>query len=296
MIGTLIGAALVLGMGTPADAQAVFVPSTFTPAKAVPIKVRRESVGVKTSSQSAFVADIASGKVLYAKDPHQVRSIASLTKLMTAMVFLDSHPDLTKKVTVLEEDQDHETKPVFPTGETLTLGQVLQTMLVGSVNSSANMIARVTGGREAFIAAMNQKAKDLNLKSPIFFDPSGLNPKNQANAADVAAMLSQALSYDKVREFAKLPSVDVQTTSSTKAYHVKSTNMLLTSYLNASPYQIVAAKTGTLPEAGFNMAQVTSNGQGHQIVAVELGSTNTFARFQDIKMLTTWAFQSYQWQ
>ncbi len=296
MIGTLIGAALVLGMSTPADAQAVFGPSENQTIGVVPVKVRRDSVGVKTASQSAFVADVASGKVLYAKDPHRVRPIASLTKIMTAMVFLDSHPDLSQKVTVLEEDQDHQTKPVFPTGEILTLEQVLKTMLVGSVNSSANMLARVTGGEEQFVKAMNQKAKDLDLKSPVFLDPSGLNPDNRANAADVAAMLSQALSYDKIREFSKMPEVEIATASTTKAFHVKSTNLLLTSYLNASPYRIVLAKTGTLPQAGFNMAQVTSNAQGHQIVAVELGSVNTFSRFQDIKMLTTWAFNAYQWQ
>lgn len=296
MIGTILGAALVLGMETPADAQEVLNPLPVSAPRVTPIKVNVNSMGMKTMARSAFVADVATGKVLYSKDPHRVRSIASLTKLVTAMVFLDSHPDLSQTMTVLEEDQDHETKPVFPTGETLTLEQVLRTMLVGSVNSSANMLARATGGREAFVQKMNAKAKTFRLKTPVFVDPSGLDPDNRASAADVAALLSEAVAYDKIREFSKQPSVDVQIAGTSKVYHVKSTNLLLTSYLNAKPYQIVCAKTGTLPQAGFNMAQVTSNEQGHQIVAVELGSSDTFSRFQDIKVLTTWAFKSYQWQ
>lgn len=303
MIGTLFGALAVLSISTPADAQVALRGSLPVagerPAvtqQLPPKKVRVDSVGMKTSAQSAFVADVASGKVLYAKDPHRAMPIASLTKLMTAMVFLDTDPDLTRTVTVFEEDQDHESRQVFANGETFTLEEVLKTMLVGSVNTSAHILARVSGGTEKFVEAMNKKAnEDMDLKSPVFVDSSGLDPKNQANAADVAAILSKALSYDKIREFSKLSDVVVRSSSTQKEYRIKSTNLLLSSYLNAKPYGIVVAKTGSLPAAGFNMAQVTRNEAGHQIVTVELGSADTFSRFQDIKALTTWAFDTYRW-
>jgi len=303
MIGTLFGALAVLGMATPADAQIALRGSlpiagarTVEVRPAPPKKIHPESIGMRTTAQSAFVADIASGKVLYEKNPHRVLPVASLTKLVTAMVFLDTDPDLTRTVIVKEEDQDHESRQVYPDGEVLTLEDVLRSMLVGSVNTSANILARVTGG-DAFIDAMNTKVKDdMGLQSPVFVDPTGLDPKNQASAADVAAILSKALSYDKIREFSQLREVVVHSATSKKEYRVRSTNMLLSSYLNAKPYGIVVAKTGSLPEAGFNMAQVTKNEEGHQIVAVELGSTDTFSRFQDIKALTTWAFDTYRWQ
>lgn len=304
MIGTLLGALAVLGMSTPADAQ-IALRGSFPVAgdrvvairQQPPQKARKDSIGMKTSAQTAFVADVASGKVLYAKDPHRVMPIASLTKLVTAMTFLDTNPDLSRTVTVTEEDQDHESRQIFSNGEVFTLEDVLKSMLVGSVNASANIIARVTGGTEHFIEDMNAKAKDgLRLKSPVFVDPSGLDSKNQANAADVGAILSEALSYEKIREFSKLSEVDIRSSSTQKEYRIKSTNLLLSSYLNSKPYGIIAAKTGSLPAAGFNMAQVTKNEEGHQIVAVELGSADTFSRFQDIKTLTTWAFDTYKWQ
>jgi D-alanyl-D-alanine carboxypeptidase len=78
--------------------------------------------------------------------------------------------------------------------------------------------------------------------------------------------------------------------------HIPATNLLLKTYLNKDPYKIVAAKTGSLPEAGYCMAQLTKNAQGNEIVAVELGNDNHFSRYQDIKAMTAWAFETYQWE
>ena len=298
MIGTLLGALTALAYNSPSDARAAIrsaIPSVDMAniRPAAPTKIHPESMGIETSAQCAFVADVASGRVLYAKDPHRVLPVASLTKLITAMVFLDQKPDLSKTITVLAEDEDHETKEVFPVGETLTYEDVLKSMLVGSVNTSANIIARSTLGRDAFIVAMNQKVQDLELRSPVFVDPTGLDSDNRANAADIAAILSHALAYPDIRQFSEQSEVVVH--GKAKDYTVKSTNYLLSSYLNQKPYTIVAAKTGSLPAVGFNMAQVTKNADGHQIVAVELGSNDTFLRYQDIKALTTWAFDTYSW-
>src|SRR5260221_7605365 len=122
MIGTLIGALAVLTMSSPAEAHAAVL-ATLPSAKpaitrpAAPKKVRLASVGIRTSAQCAFIADVATGQVLYAKDAHHVLPIASLTKLVTAMVFLDQHPDLSKTVVVTDDDADPETKQVFPAGE-----------------------------------------------------------------------------------------------------------------------------------------------------------------------------------
>lgn len=261
-----------------------------------PVKIKPQSLGVKTSGSSAFVADVGTGTVLYAKDAHRVMPIASLTKLMTAMVFLDQHPDLSKKIVITNADQDALEKPVLFSGETVTLEDTLRAMLVGSVNAAAAAIARTSVGTDAFVKQMNQKAKDLGLSSPTFVEPTGLDADNRADAADVAAMLSIAAGYPKIREFAKLSQVTVHGFTTNHDYLIKSTNLLLPTYLNKAPYRIVAAKTGSLPEAGYCMAQITSDAQGHEIVAVELGSDNHFSRYQDIKALTTWAFQAYAWR
>jgi D-alanyl-D-alanine carboxypeptidase len=84
--------------------------------------------------------------------------------------------------------------------------------------------------------------------------------------------------------------------ASKREVRVKSTNLLVGSFLNKKPYTIVAAKTGTLPQAGHCMAQITRNADGHQVVAVELGGDNHLGRFQDIKALTAWSFDAYEWR
>lgn len=298
MLGIFLGVLATLAMHSPADAHAALRGAlpTAKPATvraAPPRKTRPESVGIQTSAQCAFVADVASGRVLFAKNSHVVLPIASLTKLVTAMVFLDQKPDLSKPVVLMEEDLDPATTQIFAVGETLTYADVLKSMLVGSINTSANVLARSTLGRERFVEAMNAKMRDLQLASPHFVDPSGLDSRNRANAADVAAILSHAIAYPPIREFSALPTIVVR--GQMKAYKIKSTNLLISSYVNQKPLSIVAAKTGSLPTIGFNMAQVTKNAHGRQVVAVELGSQNTFSRFQDIKALTTWAFDTYTW-
>ncbi|MFH1621397.1 MAG: serine hydrolase [Patescibacteria group bacterium] len=261
-----------------------------------PVKKRQDSMGVKTTAPSVFVADVASGKVLFSKNAYESRSIASLTKLVTAIVVLDQKPDLKQKIIFSEDDFDGESKPVFAAGEALTIEDVLKSMLVGSINASANALARYFGGKDNFVILMNEKIKSLGLKSPELVEPSGINPRNRADAADLAAIISTAAGYPEIREYAKLETVTVYGNNGKNAHVISSTNLLLQSYLNKGPFRIVMAKTGSLPEAGYCMAQITSQGSGKEVVAVELGSDNHFSRYQDIKILTAWAFDTYEWR
>jgi D-alanyl-D-alanine endopeptidase (penicillin-binding protein 7) len=260
-----------------------------------PRKKDPNRLGVATSGKSVFLADVGSGGVLYTKDPHTVRPIASLTKLMTAIVIMESPNKLEGNLTFEEQDFDHEGKPVFQVGETFSRKDAFRTLLVGSVNASGNALARTSGlTREEFIARMNEKAKELDLTSFRFVEPTGLRAENQGNAADVAALITIALRYPEIRAVLDNPVADIKTQAG-KPYRIDSTNLLLSTYLNKSPFKIIGAKTGSLPEAGFNMAQVTRDGQGHEVVAVLLGSDNHFSRYRDIKVLTGWAFDAYQW-
>lgn len=298
MIDSLIGLFAVISLISPAHAAPSIRPLPVAPdaPRAMPPKRRRpESFGIDATSQSVFVADIATGSVLYAKKPHVVRSIASLTKLMTAMVFLDTKPNLDEPVTFQEEDFDAESKAVFLVGETMTKREALQALLVGSVNAAGNALARTSLGRDAFVQKMNDKAKELKLTSPVFVEPTGIDPRNRANAADVAAMLSIAMTYPDIRATAALGQVTIHGKSG-KEYLLKSTNLLIDSFLNHAPYHIVGAKTGSLPQAGYCMAQITGDQAGHQIVVVGLGSDNHFSRYQDIKAVTAWAFDTFEWQ
>lgn len=301
MLGSLLGSLIALTLATPGQTPSVVSLNTLPRANDVvkpqpPVKRRPDSLGIKTLAPSAFVADVATGNVLFAKDAHRVMPIASLTKLMTAMVLLDSGVDLKQIVVMKDEDFDNESKGVFKVGEELTYGDLLKTMLVGSINASASAIARASLGTDKFIAAMNAKALDMGLKSPHYEDPSGLDPDNRASAADIAAIITKASSYPEIRDVAHLPEVTVRGLRTGQNYTVKTTNLLLNTFINRKPFSIVTAKTGSLPEAGYNMAQVTRNQEGHEVVAVELGNDNHFGRYQDIKSLTYWAFDTYEWR
>lgn len=260
-----------------------------------PQKKDPDSLGVETSARSAAIIDVASGQVLFEKDGNTPFPVASLTKLMTAMAFLDQKPNLDEEFAVLPEDLTRETRPVFAPNERLTKRDMLHALLVGSVNEMGNALVRSLGDRETFVQAMNAKAKELHMAHAQFFDPTGLNSQNHASAKDVGVAMRAALMYPEIRAAADQQKAEIRGIATGRKYLVNSTNLLLGSFLNKAPYHIVAGKTGSLPEAGFCLAQTTRNQDGNEVIAVVLGSENHFARFADAKALTYWAFQNFEW-
>ncbi len=260
-----------------------------------PILKNRESLGIDVDAQAALVMDVASGQVLYEKDSHTAYSIASLSKLITAMVVLDAKSNLDESVTMTADDDGHEGKMVIQIGDSLTKRELLDALLIGSVNESANALARTSGGREAFVRAMNKKARSIGMEHAVFFDPSGLDSHNRASAKDIAIALRAALGYSEIRQITEQPRIVLTGRTMKRTYDIKSTNLLLASDLNRKPYHIIAAKTGTLPEAGYCVAQATRDANGHEVIAVILGGASHFSRFQDVKALTYWSFQNFDW-
>lgn len=299
----MLAESVFLALGLLSFSPARSVPSTHLPvAKFVapqhqaPVRLHGSTASVVTTGQAAVLVDGKSGAILSSHEGTRVLPIASLTKLMTAMVVLDAKGDLDEPIELLKEDEPLEGRVVIGRGETLTRRQLLQALLIGSVNSAGNALARSTpGGKEAFVKAMNAKAEELGLTSARFTDPTGLDRTNVASAQDVAFMLRNALFYNDIREITKQPSVDL-TGKTGRRYVIQSTNLLLDSFLNKKPYTILAGKTGSLPEAGFCFAQAVQDGEGNELIAVTLGSTDHFSRYQDVKSLTAWGFESFGWQ
>ncbi len=260
-----------------------------------PVRRDVERVGLVTTSPSIFAADVSTGTVLYSDHAHDVRPIASLTKLVTAMVVLDhSREHMDEEIQMFSGDLEDDLHFTLYAGDVITKRQALEALLVGSVNSAGNALARETLGREEFVRAMNEKVRELNLASPHFVDPTGISTENRASAADVAALLTIALSYPEIREITHTPQVDLETKGG-DVRRVFSTNLLLSSYLNQEPYSIVGAKTGSLPDAGYSMAQVTRNPQGREVVVVILGNPDHFSRFAEMKRVTSWVFDVFEW-
>lgn len=293
----LLGALALQSMQTPTLGPETLnrLPVAQTVVFAAPKKKDAISLGIDVSAEAAIVLDADSGAVLFEKNANRPLPIASLTKLTSAITYLDLKPDPEKSIQLIDEDNGTVGKAVFKSGETFHASQLFEALLIGSVNQSANALARMTLGRDPFVAAMNKTASRLGMQTAHFTDPAGLNASNKASAHDVATALRAAATYPEVRAAMAKPAITLQGQLAAKPYQIKTTNLLLGTDLNRKPYQIIAAKSGTLPEAGFNFAQITQGPEGQRVIAVVLNDDTHFSRFQDVKALTYWAFQNYEW-
>jgi len=253
------------------------------------------SIGILTTAKSALVFDEGTGTVLFAKNPQEKTSLASLTKLMTALVFLDKNPGWDKVIRLTRTD-DREGGIVYARSpEEVTVKDLFNMAMVGSVNNAAIALARSTGlEQKDFVAEMNKRAEELDLKDTIFVDPTGLLPENKGTARDVARLIAAALEREEVRAATLQKRYVFNPANSEKTYYVKSTDELLWSFLNDDPYNFIGGKTGYIEESGYNLAVEVVRG-GHKIIAIVLGSATTEDRFKEIKGLVDWTFVNYRW-
>lgn len=253
------------------------------------------SIGILTTAKASLVFDEGTGTVLFAKNPQEKTPLASLTKLMTALVFLDHELDWNKVVRLTRAD-DREGGIVYARSpEEVTVKDLFNMALVGSVNNAAIALARSTGlEQKDFVAEMNKKAEMLGMKDTVFADPTGLLPENQGTARDVAKLVAAAMGKEEIRSATLQKRYVFSPIKSEKKYYVKSTDELLWSFLNDEPYTFIGGKTGYIEESGYNLAVEVMQG-GHKIVAVVLGSATAEDRFKEIKGLVDWAFLNYQW-
>jgi serine-type D-Ala-D-Ala endopeptidase (penicillin-binding protein 7) len=253
-----------------------------------------ESIGVKTTANKVFVADLMSGEELYSQNPDAPTPIASITKLMTALVILDNHPNWNAKVT-MDNPVDGGGLPFFAPGDTVTVRDLWQTMLIGSSNSAATALAASTGLSSVdFVSEMNAKAAGLNLANTKFNEPTGLSAQNISTARDVSLLLKAAIQKRDISD-AMLASSFVLKKISGKTVRIASTDKLLNSFVNKKPYKILGAKTGFIDESGHNIAVSFSKDGAGSVVIVVIGSVTDDARFQEAKSLAYWTYQNYHW-
>ncbi len=295
-IVVLFGALALQSLQTPSAKPVLLnrLPKVQTVVAAAPRKKGDASLGIDVGAQAAILMDAQTGEILFQKNADKALPIASLTKLVAAMTYLDTKPDFTRSIQFMKEDAGNATR-IFKDAESVKIGDAFDALLVGSINESANAFARTTLGEQAFVDAMNRKAASLGMRDAKFTDAAGLGITNKATAKDVAIALRAAYNYPQIRQSMAKTSISIQGKVAAKPYLIKTTNMLLTTELNKKPYHIMAAKTGTLPEAGFCFAQMTEGPDGQKVIAVVLGDDTHFTRFQDVKALTYWAFQNYEW-
>ena len=203
---------------------------------------------LKLRSASALVVDIH-GNDVYSKDANKARPIASITKLMTAMVTLDAKLPLKNKITITKADRDR----VKGTGSRLKYGaklsreNMVKLALMSSENRAASSLGRsYPGGTVAFVKAMNKKAKALGMKNSRFADPAGLKPGNKASARDIATMVRAAMRYPLIRKATTTKKMTVYPYRGRGPLRYGNTNRLLKN----NNWEIRLSKTGYIREAG----------------------------------------------
>ncbi|MFZ2681865.1 MAG: serine hydrolase [Patescibacteria group bacterium] len=293
---------LQAGVSTPVEAVMTSLPYGAFPSlpkaesKLIPppVKVDLGSFGVVTSAQSAVVIDAASGAVLFSKNPNEVRPIGSITKLLTALVFLETEPDLASYVTVTPDDFAGTGRVYVYYDDALTLENVLGASLVGSDNTATLALVRHSGlTKDEFVARMNTKAIELGMLSSRFEDPSGLSVKNVSTVTEVSLLLAAAKAQAEMAQFMTDATLNVPQMSGRVAV-IPSTNLLLTSALNSGNYQVTGGKTGYIPQAGYCVTTAIKY-EGHEIYVVVLGADGLTSRFDDAMALAGWTFKTFDW-
>lgn len=246
----------------------------------------------KITAESYVVVDIRSGNILLENNPEQVMPIASLTKLMTAMVFLDTNIDFNAEVTIEASDHNNVagSQTYIRVGERMTVGDLFYTSLVGSDNDATKALARSTGlSEQDFIARMNTKAKWLGLEKTQFEEVTGLSPNNQSTVSEYAKIAKVAFRNSKIIEALNKENYSF-TTLNNYTHWIVNTNKLLSD----ENLSLVGAKTGYINEAGFTFACI-SEFEGNQVLVVVFNSDSGQDRFDDAKSLIEWAQKKYQW-
>jgi len=236
---------------------------------------------LRLNSEHVFVVRDDTGEVLVNKSAEAVVPIASLTKLMTAMVVLDAKPDLAQKIKIDAEDVDqlkHSMSHV-PVGTTLPRGDILRLALMASDNRAAAALARnYPGGEVAFERAVQQKIQTLAMHQTVMVEPTGLSPENRSSAADLAKMARAAANYPDIVRITTVNAATLRMNG--RPYTVHNTNHLV----GAPGWRVLLSKTGFTNEAGHCLI-MRFRQAGRQVTLVLLNAQASAARIMDARTI-----------
>jgi D-alanyl-D-alanine endopeptidase (penicillin-binding protein 7) len=234
-------------------------------------------------AEAAVVYNPVTGEILWEENARAERSIASITKVMTAVVFLEGHPDLSDEVLIEWRDVRAASTTYLRAGERLKLYDVLHLLLVASDNAAARVLARVSvWGAEGFVDRMTEKAIEFGLEHTSYADPSGLRSDNVSSAIDMARLIAYAATDERLAPIMRKPSYTFST-SRRKTVTVNNTNKLL-----GDGVEVEGGKTGFISRAGYCLATLLRLPQGDPIAVVVLGARSSALRFWETKHLFNW--------
>jgi serine-type D-Ala-D-Ala endopeptidase (penicillin-binding protein 7) len=233
---------------------------------------------------AAIIYDPDTNEVLWEENSQTQRSIASITKVMTATVFLENNPDLTQPVTIAHSDVYQASTTHLRANDHVTADDLLHLLLIASDNAAARALARVSPqGADGFIRRMNDKAAELGLESTHYADPSGLLSENVSSAYDMARLITHASEDERISSIMRTPEYTVYSGKRAITFH--STNHLL----RAGDVDVRAGKTGFISKAGYCLATVLRLPQStHSVAVVVFGARSNAGRFLESRNLFNW--------
>jgi D-alanyl-D-alanine carboxypeptidase len=251
------------------------------------------SLGVEVRAKSAIVIDRKSKEILFEKSGLERRAMASLTKIMTALVFLESKQNLDDNVIIENTYIALEGADIdLGVGEELTLNDLLHGTLVASGNDAASALAEFTSGNlDDFVLQMNKRAVEVGMMNTHFENVSGLDAQGHySTARDMAKLADIAFENPKFSEVTATKEYGIMEGEEARKTF-RNTNQLL----HADYPNIKGGKTGYTDNAGFCLITMSENDIGNQIITVILGEEENGQQFQDTKALVDWTFKTYKW-
>lgn len=236
------------------------------------------------NSAVALVMDQNTGEVLLNKNGGQVSPIASITKLMTALVTMDAALPMDERITITYDDVDRlkGSSSRLSVGSSFTRQELLHLALMSSENRAAHALGRTyPGGMPAFVRAMNMRATMLGMRDTNYVEPTGLNSGNQSSARDLALLTRAAYSYPLIRSYTTHPGQSFDVAGQTRRFN--NTNRLV----HSNNWNIGLQKTGYISEAG-RCVVMQSNIDGRNVIIVLLDSNNSSLRVRDAESIRYW--------
>ncbi|MFH1661853.1 MAG: serine hydrolase [Candidatus Falkowbacteria bacterium] len=246
------------------------------------------------NSVSGAVLDCETDLMLFDKQIDKQSSIASITKLMSALVFLDHNPGWDSIYEIKEDDRRDGGRIYLFTGEKVKVRDLFNISLVGSANTATIALARSTGlSIDEFIAEMNNKSFEIGLNNTYFSDPSGLDYENVSTARDVAILAKIALDNQDINETLSKNKYELVTLGGKKRI-IYNTDELLWDTSNEK-MKIIGGKTGHTNAAGYCFVGKFVDENGKEIITSILGAETNKDRFLEAKKLSQWIYNNYNW-
>ena len=248
------------------------------------IGLHQQADSLELKSGVALVLDQDTNEVLFSKNSQAVLPIASITKLMTAMIVTGAEQPLDEMITITDEDIDTEkgSRSRLRVGTQLRRGEMLHLALMSSENRAAHALGRnYPGGLQAFVAAMNQKAHALGMNDTHYVEPTGLSSSNQSSARDLATLVKAAHEVPLIRELSTSPEAMVEVGN--RALQFRNTNGLVKN----PEWEIGLQKTGYISEAGRCLV-MQAKLAGRHLIMVFLDSAGKYSRIGDAERVRRW--------